>query len=70
MQVEKLQSGCRVGTCPALPSPKSLFGYCPIHDKIATDPDMYSKALAGKLNAHLKDVATQMSKGILPRRNF
>jgi hypothetical protein len=69
MQEKNLDSiVCTVKTCPAIKSPHSPFGYCPVHNRIATDPEQYQLALDGKLNAALKAFAKEISVGIYPRK--
>ena len=71
MQEKNLESiVCTVKTCPAVRSPKSPFGYCPVHNMVATDPEQYQMALDGKLNNTLKEFAKEISVGIYPRKSW
>jgi hypothetical protein len=57
---------CRYSRCPAFKSERSPFGYCTIHNQVATVKDIYDKALAGRVSAELKLFAQDLDRGIFP----
>jgi hypothetical protein len=71
MQQDQLEhKPCRAKECPALAAPKSVFGYCAVHNAVATDVNMFDKALAGKLTAVLKEFAKDCDRGIYPKTRW
>lgn len=65
-----LSNPCRVKTCPALSTPRSIYSYCPIHDAVATQPEMFEKALKGKLTAFLREFALDCERGYYPKTTW
>jgi hypothetical protein len=61
---------CRYKPCPAIAKPSSAFGYCPIHDKIASEFALFEEALKGRAGAALKKFAQEVQIGVYPRKNW
>lgn len=62
-----LSNNCIVKNCPALKSPVSGLGYCPIHHKVCCDPQLFQQALDGRISAIMKEFAKEVERGVYPR---
>lgn len=48
-------------------SSKSFFDYCPLHDSVAMNPELFDLALKGRLTPLMKEFALEVERGIYPK---
>ena len=48
--------------------PSSIYGYCPVHDHVATDHLIFAEALKGHAGAALKEFCKEVELGIYPSK--
>jgi uncharacterized Zn finger protein (UPF0148 family) len=58
---------CAYKRCPAFASPKSGYGYCPVHHRVATDGELADLARKGKASAELRVFVADLDRWMYPR---
>ena len=54
---------CSVKWCPAIRIAMSGWGYCSIHHAVASNPELFAKALKGHLTPGLREFALECERG-------